>query len=55
VEVDVQDCEHQAQIGGDGRLPRQQRLDAFLDAEVMRIDLVVEEDDLVSELEIALL
>ncbi len=46
--------EHEPQVGRDGRLPRQQRLDALLEAEVARVDLVVEGDHLVGELEVLL-
>ena len=54
LEVDrvVQDREHEAQVGGDGRLLREQLLDHLLDAVVARVDLVVERDDLVAELDV---
>ena len=52
LEVDrvVQDREHEAEVGGDGRLLREQLLDRLLDPVVARVDLVVERDDLVAEL-----
>jgi hypothetical protein len=50
VQVDVQDREREAQVDRNGRLPRQQRLDPLLDAEVDPVDVVVERDYLVGEL-----
>jgi hypothetical protein len=55
VEVHVQDREHEPEVGRDGRLPREQGLDAFLDRDVALVDVVVERDDLVGELVVALL
>ena len=54
VEVDVQDGEHEPEVDGHRRLPREERLDAFLDAEVGLVDLVVEGDHLVGELDVGL-
>ena len=54
VEVDVQDREHEPQVGRDRCLTRDQRLDARLDGEVGGVDLVVEADDLVGELDVLL-
>jgi hypothetical protein len=50
VQVRVQDREHEPQVDGDRRLAREQRLDALLEREVARIDVVVERDHLVREL-----
>ena len=47
--------QHHAQVAGDGRLPRQQRLDPAGQIAVDAIDLVVEGDHLVGELRVALL
>ena len=46
--------EHEAQVAGDRRLAREQRLDALLDREVALVDLVVEGDHLVGELRVLL-
>jgi hypothetical protein len=54
-EVDVQDREDEPKIPGHGGLERQQRLDLALDLEKQAIDLVVEGDDLVGQLDVALL
>ena len=53
MQVDAQDREDEAQVGGDGRLAREQRLDALLDRDVAAVDLVVEADHLVGELVVA--
>ena len=53
MEVDPEHREHEAEIDGDGRLARQQRLDASLDLDVPPVDLVVEGDHLVRELRVA--
>ena len=50
VQVDVEHREDEPQVGRDRRLPREQLLDALLDREVARVDLVVERDHLVGEL-----
>ena len=44
--------EHEPQVARHRRLARQQELDALLDLEVLRVDVVVERDHLVRELEI---
>ncbi len=46
--------EHEPQVGGDGRLPREQVLHPLLDREVAVVDLVVERDNLVRELVVLL-
>ena len=46
--------EHEPKVARDGRLLREQRLDAALDVEVDRVDLVVERDHLVGELGVLL-
>ena len=51
----MQDREHEPEIARDRRLPREQRLDALLDAQVALVDVVVEGDHLVGELVVALL
>jgi hypothetical protein len=51
----VEHREDQAQIAGDRRLQRQQRLDRALDPQEQPVDLVVEGDDLARELDIPLL
>ena len=55
VKVDVQHRQDEPQVGGDRRLPREQRLDPQLDLEVQPVDVVVEGDHLVGELDVALL
>ena len=50
MQVDAEDGERQPQVARDGRLSREQRLDAFLDARVAAIDLVVERDHVVGQL-----
>ena len=50
----MQDGEHEPQVDGDRRLPREQRLDAALDVRVALVDLVVEPDHLVGELDVVL-
>ena len=47
--------EQQPQVARHRRLEREQRLDRALDAEEELVDLVVERDDLVGELDVALL
>ena len=42
VEIRVQDREHEPQVDGDRRLPREQLLDSLLDLEIALVDLVVE-------------
>ncbi len=54
VEVRVQEREHEPQVAGDRGLLREQRLNASLDVEVERVDLVVEGDHLVGELVVLL-
>ena len=54
VEVVVEDGENETQVDGDGRLAREQRLDALLDPEIRLVDLVVELDHLVGELDVGL-
>jgi hypothetical protein len=54
VEVDVQQREHEPQVGRDRRLPRQQRLDLVLDVQVEPVDVVVERDHVVGELDVTL-
>jgi polyphosphate kinase-like protein len=52
MQVRMQHRQHEPQVDGDRRLPREQRLDPFLDLEVAFVDLVVEGDHLVSELRV---
>src|SRR5688572_7171261 len=54
VEVVVQHRQDEAEVDRDRGLAREERLDAFLDAEVGSVDLVVEGDDLVGQLDIGL-
>ena len=54
MEVRVEEREHEAKVARDRRLLREQRLDAALDVEVDRVDLVVERDHLVAELGVLL-
>ena len=54
VEVRVQERKYKPQVAGDRRLLREQRLDAALDVEVDRVDLVVERDHLIGELRVLL-
>ncbi len=49
----VEHRQHEAEVGGDGRLLREHLLDRLLEAVVARVDLVVEADHLVAELEVA--
>jgi hypothetical protein len=53
VEVVLQEREHEAEVARHRRLPRQQQLDALLDRDVLRVDVVVEGDHLVRQLEVA--
>ena len=55
MQVDVENCEHEAEIGGHGRLPGEEELDPLLDPHVALVDVVVEGDHLVRELLVALL
>ena len=48
----MQECEHEPQVRGDGRLPREQLLDPLVDREVEVVDVVVERDHLVGELRV---
>ena len=51
----MQHRQDEPQVGGNGRLPCEQRLDSLLDLEVEPVDVVVEGDHLVGELDVALL
>jgi hypothetical protein len=51
----VQDRQHEPQVTGHRRLPREQRLNALLDRDVALVDVVVEGDHLVGQLVVALL
>ena len=53
MEIDVQHRQHEPQIDGDGRLQRQQALDALLQGVVAVVDLVVEGDHLVGQVDVA--
>ena len=50
----MQQRQDEPEVAGDGRLAREQQLDLLLDPEVVAVDLVVEGDDFVGELEVAL-
>ena len=50
----MQHREHEPEVGGDRRLPREQVLHPLLDREVAVVDLVVERDHLVGELVVLL-
>jgi hypothetical protein len=52
MEVRVQDREHEPEVARDGRLTGEQPLDSLLRAQVDRVDIVVERDDLVRELDV---
>ena len=51
----MQDREHEPEVGRNRRLGREQVLYAVLDPEVAGVDLVVEADDLLGELGVAVL
>jgi hypothetical protein len=53
MQVVVEHGEDEPEIHRHGRLPREERLDALLDREVPRVHLVVERDDLLRELDVA--
>ena len=53
MQVHPENGEHEPEVGGDGRLPREQRLHALLDRDIATVDLVVEPDHLVGELLVA--
>ncbi len=53
VEIAVEDCQHEAEVERHRGLSREQRLDALLEREVTRVDLVVERDHLVRQLRIS--
>ena len=53
VQVDAEHGQHQAQVGGHGGLPGEERLHALLDRDVAAVDLVVEANHLVGELVVA--
>ena len=54
MQVDVKDCQHEAKIARNRSLPCEQRLDALLDRDVARVDVVVESDHLVGKLVVPL-
>ena len=48
----MQQREHEPEIAGDRRLPREHELDLLLERVVALVDLVVERDDLVAQLDV---
>ena len=54
MQIDVKNREHQTKVARHRSLPGEQRLDAFLDRDVARVDVVVEGDHLIGKLVVAL-